>query len=107
MDFNMNRINQIIQDISKTESFENAMTHKSYLKLDTSSKSYETLEYLGDSILQLYVTIFLYNCYPYYSEGKLNEERTLLTQGSYLSSISLRIGLYKYLKLDKKVTFTD
>jgi len=39
---NNSRINEIIQDISNSNTFKIAFTHKSYLKLDPSSKSYET-----------------------------------------------------------------
>lgn len=98
------RINEIIELISKTKSFKIALTHKSYHSIDSSAKSYDTLEFLGDSILDLYVSIFLYKAYPEYTEGKLTTERSLLVEGKNLSSISLKIGLYKYLNLgiDKK-----
>lgn len=95
------RINEIIQSIKDTNNFNTALTHKSYHNIDSSVKSYETLEFLGDSILELYVSIFLYKSYPEYSEGKLTSQRTLLVEGKNLSSISLNIGLYKYLKLGK------
>jgi len=98
------RIKEIIQLISNTKTFEIALTHKSYHSIESSAKSYETLEFLGDSILQLYISIFLYKSYPEYSEGKLTEKRTQLVEGKYLASICLRIGLHKYLRVgeDKK-----
>jgi len=98
------RINEIIQLISNTKTFNTALTHKSYISVDSSAKSYDTLEYLGDSILQFYTTLFLFNSYPELAEGKLNDKRTQLVEGKNLSSISLKIGLHKYLRMgaDKK-----
>jgi len=91
------RINEIIGDISNTKNFNIALTHKSCRAKDISLKSYETLEFLGDSLLESYVSLFLYFSFPEYSEGKLTETRSSLVQGTNLSSISLKIGLYKYL----------
>lgn len=93
------RINEIIQLISKTKTFEIALTHKSYASVDSSAKTYDTLEFLGDSILEFYISLFLYNSYPELTEGKLTEKRTQLVEGKNLSSISLKIGLHKYLRV--------
>jgi dsRNA-specific ribonuclease len=91
------RINEIIEDISNTKNFIIALTHKSITAKDSSLKSYETLEFLGDSLLELYVSLFLYYSFPEYSEGKLTQTRTKMVQGSNLSSLCFKIGLYKYL----------
>jgi len=103
------RVTEIIKDISNTKSFITALTHKSYSVKHSSLKSYETLEFLGDSLLELYVSIFLYSSFPEYSEGKLTETRTSLVQGSYLASLSSKLELYKYLNSDahKSVDFTN
>lgn len=95
------RIYNIIEDISTTKNFIIALTHKSLLKKDKTLQSYERLEYLGDSLLNLYVSIFLYYSFPEYSEGKLTEIRSTLVRGTYLSSLNLKIGLYKFLKSEK------
>jgi|ERR1700744_1463556 len=91
------RINEIIGDISNTKNFNIALTHKSCRAKDISLKSYETLEFLGDSLLESYVSLFLYFSFPDYSEGKLTQTRTKIVQGSNLSSLCFKIGLYKYL----------
>lgn len=95
------KINSIILSISNSDSFKIALTHKSYLEIDKSVKTYERLEFLGDAVLQIYVTLFLYYFYPNSSEGKLTNLRTTLVEGKYLSSLSLKIGLYNHLKLGK------
>jgi len=101
------RITQIIESIMNTNSFKTALTHKSFLKSNSTMKSYENLEFLGDSLLHVYLSMFLYNSYPNYTEGRLVEERGLLESNNNLAKISLKIGLYKYLKADKKMSFTD
>lgn len=103
------RINEIIGDISNTKNFNIALTHKSCRAKDISLKSYETLEFLGDSLLELYVSFFLYFSFPEYSEGKLTETRSSLVQGANLSSLSFKIGLYKYLNSEahKKENITS
>jgi ribonuclease-3 len=62
-----------------------AFTHKSYLNENVSErlKSNERLEFLGDSVLNLYVTSFLFNTYPDLCEGTLSKYKsTLICQAS-------------------------
>lgn len=101
------RINEIIGDISNTINFNIAFTHKSCIKDDPSLISYERLEFLGDSILEQHISLFLYYSFPEYNEGILTTVRESLTQGKYLSSISLKIGLNNYLKLGESIKSID
>jgi dsRNA-specific ribonuclease len=101
------RINEIIGTISNTKNFNIAFTHKSCINDDPTLISYERLEYLGDSILEQHISIFLYYSFPEYSEGELTTVRTNLVQGSYLFSISLKIGLNNYLKLGESLKSID
>ena len=56
-----------------------AFTHKSYLNESGGGlKSNERLEFLGDSVLNLYVTSFLFNKYPDLSEGALSKYKSAL-----------------------------
>jgi ribonuclease III len=57
-----------------------AFTHKSYLNENTTSglKANERLEFLGDSVLNLYVTSFLFNTYPDLCEGALSKYKSIL-----------------------------
>lgn len=65
---------------TKQELLIKAFTHKSYLNEsgDGSLKSNERLEFLGDSVLNLYVTNFLFNTYPDLSEGTLSKYKSVL-----------------------------
>lgn len=81
-----------------------AFTHKSALKQYPELKaSYENLEFMGDSVLGFIVTRYLYDKYSSeHEEGFLTKARTKIVRGTTLSSISERLGLYKWVLMDEK-----
>jgi ribonuclease-3 len=60
-----------------------ALTHRS-----ASKRNNERLEFLGDSILGLVITRWLYNKFPSLSEGKLSRMRSSLVKGETLAEIA-------------------
>lgn len=76
----------------------NALTHSSYAN-EHSVSSYERLEFLGDSILGMFVAEFLYENYPKLSEGELTRTRASLVCEDALVSVAedLRLGTEIYL----------
>lgn len=85
------------------ELFEIAITHPSYTKEKDlpSQKSYERLEFFGDSVLKLYSSELLLKKFPEYDEGKLSKIRSFLISDSTISKIALNIGLDKVIKLSQ------
>lgn len=81
-----------------------AFTHKSALKqIPSLSKSYENLEFMGDSVLGFIITKYLYDTYcNEEEEGFLTKARTKFVRGSTLSTISERLGLYNWILMDDK-----
>ncbi len=79
-----------------------ALTHRSYINenpkwhLDHN----ERLEFLGDAVLELVVTEYLYNNYPN-PEGELTNWRAALVNSVMLAKISLKIDLNEYLLLSR------
>lgn len=79
-----------------------AVTHRSYLnehrdyKLDHN----ERLEFLGDAVLELIVTEFLYENYTN-AEGDLTNWRAALVNGEMLAKISKKIGIEEYLLMSR------
>ena len=77
-----------------------AFVHRSYLNEHKSSKleSNERLEFLGDAVLELVVTEYLYSNYPN-PEGELTNWRSALVKGEMLAKIAedLDLGSYLYL----------
>ena len=75
--------------ISNIDLYQKAFTHKSALKEDeTLNGSFETLEFIGDSVLGFVITKFLYDKYENRQEGFLTKARTKLVRGETLDSQS-------------------
>ncbi|PIP27468.1 MAG: ribonuclease III [Candidatus Moranbacteria bacterium CG23_combo_of_CG06-09_8_20_14_all_39_10] len=79
-----------------------AMTHRSYLNehKDYKLKHNERLEFLGDAVLELVITEFLYNNYPN-PEGDLTNWRASLVNGEMLAKISSKIGAEEFLMMSR------
>lgn len=88
-----------ITDISL---YQCAFTHKSALKQYSVKTSYETLEFLGDSVLGFVITKMLYDKYQNEQEGFLTKARTKLVRGKTLATIALQIGLADFVLMDEK-----
>jgi ribonuclease-3 len=79
-----------------------ALTHRSYI--NENPKWYldhnERLEFLGDAVLELVVTEYLYNNYPN-PEGELTNWRAALVNSTMLSKVSAKFDLNNYLLLSR------
>jgi ribonuclease-3 len=82
--------------------YQRAFTHKSALKRYTLDKTYETMEFMGDSVLGFVITKMLFDKYESRQEGFLTKARTKLVRGTTLSEISRRLGLDKWVYVDQK-----
>ncbi len=83
---------------------EQAFTHRSYINENGGATSLfhnERLEFLGDAVLELIVTDFLYKKYPQYTEGELTALRSALVNAIIISEIASKIGMNDYLLLSK------
>jgi ribonuclease-3 len=80
-----------------------AFTHRSYINENPgmSFSHNERLEFLGDAVLELIVTDFLYKKYPTYAEGELTALRSALVNAIIISEVALKIGMNDYLLLSK------
>ncbi len=79
-----------------------AFVHRSYLNEhpDFPLSHNERLEFLGDAVLEIVVTDYLYRHYPN-PEGELTNWRASLVKAQTLSKIALELGLNNYLYLSK------
>ncbi len=81
---------------------EEALTHRSYLNEYPGAGAHnERLEFLGDAVLELIVTEYLFHAYPDYQEGQLTSLRAALVNYQMLSKIAKEIGLDEYLRLSR------
>lgn len=80
-----------------------AITHSSYANERKARKiNYnERIEFLGDSVLSLVISEYLYKKYPNLPEGELTVTRAKIVCESSLSKCAINIGLGKYLLLGK------
>ena len=92
---------EILDDLNiKTtnmELYKTAFTHTSFAN-EHGKVSYERLEYLGDAVLELVVSDFLYNNTGY-SEGKMTKIRAHYVCENANYEYSMKLGLNKYLNL--------
>ncbi|HKJ68781.1 MAG TPA: ribonuclease III [bacterium] len=76
-----------------------ALTHASLDNNRTNHlRSYERLEFLGDAVLELIISEFLFTTYPSDSEGELTEKRAQLVNKSALAAIGQNLGLPRFIR---------
>jgi ribonuclease-3 len=80
-----------------------AFTHRSFLNenRNVDMEHNERLEFLGDAVLELAVTAFLYEKYPKRNEGELTSFRAALVNTITLSETSEKLGFNEFLLLSK------
>jgi ribonuclease-3 len=81
----------------------NAFIHRSYLNehKEFKGESNERLEFLGDAVLSLFVSRFLFEKLPQSPEGKLTQIRASLVRTETLAKLAAKLDLGKYLYLSK------
>ena len=82
---------------------ETALTHTSYANevFKDGLRSYERLEFLGDSILGFTTADYLLSAFPALHEGELTKLRAELVCEASLAETARRLGLGEYLRLGK------
>ena len=106
--------------------FHEAFTHKSYLKKDVfedtqtrtkamdiignpknvmelREKSYERLEYLGDRIIKLTISHYLFIRYPDEDEGFMTRLQTKIENKKSLSALAKEIGLERFFIISRQI----
>lgn len=78
-----------------------ALTHPSFARENSLDFDNQRLEFLGDSIIQIIITVYLYAKYPDTDEGNLTKMRSFLTQKSTLANFAEHINLSKFLRMSK------
>ena len=80
-----------------------AFIHRSYINENPSNglEHNERLEFLGDAVLELSVTDFLYKKFPTRNEGELTAYRSALVNAVIISEVALELGMNEFLLLSK------
>ncbi len=71
---------------------EKALAHRSYIH-ETGGQSNERLEFLGDSVLSLVISEYLYNQFPDKTEGDLSKWRAYLVSADSLARLAKKLEL--------------
>ena len=97
-------LEKIIEYSFKNSEFlEQALTHSSYANERKINRinDYERLEFLGDAVLELVSSDFLFHENPLLAEGKLTKLRSSMVCEPALAYCAREIGLEKYIRLGK------
>jgi len=89
--------------------YQKAFTHRSMNIKDIHGNyvNYERLEFLGDSILSVIVSKFLFNKFPSAKEGGLTKYRAKIVSRENMNQIGLKLNLIDLLELDQKINFGE
>ncbi|MBS5778080.1 MAG: ribonuclease III [Candidatus Faecisoma sp.] len=82
---------------NKIKLYEQALTHTSYAN-EHNCPSYERLEYLGDAVLELVMSTYLFKNTTY-PEGRMTKLRASYVCENALYEYSLKLGLNEYIRL--------
>ncbi len=85
-------------DINNKTLLNEALTHSSYSNEHKGINNYERLEFLGDAVLELIISEYLYNNYNL-KEGEMTKVRASFVCEKALDKYSSDIGLHKYIKV--------
>ena len=78
-----------------------ALTHSSYVNEHKSSKDNERLEFLGDSVLSLIVSNYIFSYKSNLKEGELTKIRSILVCEKSLMKVAEKIDIGSYMRLGK------
>lgn len=78
-----------------------AITHSSCNNQNKEVKYNERLEFLGDSVLQLCISEYLFNNYKSKLEGELTKIRSLIVCESSLHEVALKLDLGSFMMMSK------
>jgi ribonuclease-3 len=82
--------------------YRRAFTHKSASRKYIVDGSYETLEFMGDSVLGFIITRHLFDKYEEHQEGFLTQARTKIVRGKTLAEIANTLKLYDWILMNDK-----
>ncbi|MFZ2187632.1 MAG: ribonuclease III [Candidatus Moraniibacteriota bacterium] len=96
---------KLVIDIQNPDLFQEALTHRSYLNEHKGYKHphNERLEFLGDAVLELVVTRYLFDNFKN-PEGELTSFRAALVNGDMLGRIGHELGLQDFLLMSRGET---
>jgi ribonuclease-3 len=78
-----------------------ALVHRSYVAEHPRAEHNERMEFLGDAVLQLVVTVYLFENHPDLAEGEMAKVRAGLVNGIELADVAREVELGDHLVLGR------
>jgi len=91
----------------RKERLHQAFQHRSYLREDELTRSYERLEFLGDRVLELCVGAWLFKTRTEGDEGELSQEIAWRVDETNLAKVEERLHIKRAMRLGHSLTVED
>ena len=79
-----------------------SLTHPSYMvRAEDEESSNQRLEFLGDAVLELIISEYLFQEFPEIREGPLTQFRSTLVKGSVLVELADQLGLADHIRVNR------
>ena len=90
-------------DFKNKETLKQALTHRSFLNENKKLKGghNERLEFLGDAVLELVITHYLYDQYPDKNEGDMTSIRSALVNATTCAEVAKKLNVNDFLLLSR------
>lgn len=97
---------KIMCEFKNKDLIKTALTHSSYANEKKNIRFNERLEFLGDSVLQLSISEYLFNKFPNRDEGELTKLRSLIVCENALFEIAQgwKLGNYIFMSKGEEIT---
>lgn len=100
--FNLSNVEKNLKiNFDNKRIIQTAFTHSSYAKQFKESQYNERLEFLGDSVLQLTITEYLFSNYKNKLEGELTRLRSLIVCENSLYNVARKLGISDFIMMSK------
>ncbi len=86
-------------EFEDTSLLDKALTHRSFTAENAGIEHNERMEFLGDAVLQFSVTQYLYERFPYLSEGHMAKVRASCVSGAQLAEVASELGLGRLVRM--------
>ncbi len=100
-------LNRFDFKIKSKKLFLEAMTHKSYSAENALKYDNQRLEFLGDAVLQIILTEYLYSRYPDEQEGRLTKMRSALARQESFAKFAKEMHLDEFVRMGKGELLND
>lgn len=100
--FNLSNVEKNLKiNFNNKRIIQTAFTHSSYAKQFKEYQYNERLEFLGDSVLQLTITEYLFSNYKNKLEGELTRLRSLIVCENSLYNVARKLGISDFIMMSK------